>query len=236
MADEQVNTADPEVVAVAAGTNPNAGAAGDPPPVKTAEQRINELTSTVEQQKAQTGMLQQQLLIYQNNPHLTEPPKPPQTILEKYDLEADEPIDGEQLQNILASEGAEMMASISTIQFLVQNPDFSEVVGVAGKVAAPLEQALKDNPDLYQILKTSPQPHVLAYSMAKPYAALAKGKADKKPTTEAEKIAAAAIANSTRPGSASSVSGPGAVGAAGQYAKMSDDELEKRIEEVKARG
>ena len=119
-------------------------------------------------------------------------------------------------------------SAINELQFLVQHPDYHQLVGTPQQLGEPLKQAILKNPQIMMEIRQSPNPMLTAYNYAK--------MASMQQQTTVNPAAAAAIQAATRPGSASMVANGGAFNAASRFAAMSDEEFARFEAEILSRG
>lgn len=213
-----------------------------------ANQEMNQLRNEVNQ-------LQNQLALYQANmamgPHTPPPrsheppPDPIKTVLGD-DLRDDDPITVEDMRKILAMHEQGLQNTVQTLQFQMQAPDYNEVV------QEHLPEILKTDPSVRQTLSAmrhqNPQgARVFAYQLCKMRSQhLKQGQSDQQtsggepePRADLGQQARQIMEHMTNPGTAGLSNAGGAGGShspADTYRNMSDDELEARIAQVKARG
>lgn len=111
---------------------------------------------------------------------------------------------------------AEMMEMKTQHTYL----DYSEVV------RNYLPQALKEDPELLDEIKSAPNPYKFAYKQAKKSEAYQKAQREKLTSPEAIK----AIVNSQRPGNLSSVGSVSPASQVGSYRNMSDGDFMKQVQ------
>jgi len=142
-------------------------------------------------------------------------------------LEDDEVITVADAKKLISGLEAKVGSALGEVTTAVQYPDYQDVI------ANHLPNVLKSNPALVQALRASPQRALLAYELGKTDPEYIKKKAEADQTATQKKI----DENLEKPGSVSQAGGGGGgISAADSYAQMSDDDLEKKIDDVKKRG
>ncbi len=117
------------------------------------------------------------------------------------------------------------------LRFVVDHPDFPELVGTAeqirtGQWAAPLMKAIKANPTLMNTIVNSADPYAAAYAVAKIQAdKTAEGDKTKTTKTEAEAAIDEAVENAEKVKSASNTKGGDGLSEEGRTANMTDAEF-----------
>jgi len=160
-------------------------------------------------------------------------------------------------KKIFGSLGSQLGNTLRDLQMGVTNPDYATII------TTHLPNVLKGNPALAQAIKSSSNPQILAYALAKSDPAYLKTQSEGKIPAELEAVLTKAgvtdevkanilkqfkdtkglsdeaqriIANAEKVGSASQAAGAGGgLDGATMYETMSDADLEKRIDEVKRR-
>jgi len=203
--------------------------------------RFQEKTAEAEQLKTQNQLLQQQLAIMSANVS-TQRQKPTETfdIFKEVGLEGDEDIPNvKQQKQIMEYYGRTIGTQLANLQFKLDRPDFSQLVGkpediARGQFAKPLNEALKTNPALITQIQTSSNPQLTAYEIAKAYQTIHQAtkpaEKDKNKPINTDKISEA-VANANRVKSSSNVKGGGGLSEEGRYVNMSDEEFIKIAEQ-----
>jgi len=207
-----------------------------------AQERIQQLTKEVEEQKQANSLLQENMALLQANAPQPgqQPAEEKVDIYKQAGLDPNDPEDipnQGQLKNILTHHMGQISGKINQLAFMAEHPDYSEIVGSAeqirlGQMAEPLKEAIRKNPALIATIQASAQPQLAAYSIAKLHQ---KNKDQGKSTTktEAEQVIDNAVANANRVKSASNTKGGTALTGDSRYEAMTDAEF---VEIAKANG
>jgi len=198
-----------------------------------AQDRIQQLTNDLKAQKEANDLLQQNLaLMKANAPQQTAPQAEQFDIYKHVGLDPEDPDDTanqKQLKTIIAHIEGRYNEQISQLRFMVEHPDYSEVVGTAEQIRAgqfgePLREAIKANPALIATIQASAQPQVAAYSIAKLYQKN-KAKGQQTTKTDAQEAIDEAVKNANKVKSSSNVKGGTALKGENRYQSMPDDEF-----------
>lgn len=198
-----------------------------------AQERIQQLTKDIQAEKDAKELLQQNIaLMKANAPH----PQPQQVeqfdIFKHVGLNPEDPDDvpnQKQFKDILTHHNTIIRDQINQLTFMVQHPDYSEIVGTAeqirmGQFGEPLREAIKANPALIATIQASAQPQMAAYSIAKLYQEN-KAKGQQTTKTDAEKTIEEAVKNANKVKSSSNAKGGTALSVENRYEAMSDAEF-----------
>ncbi len=155
-------------------------------------------------------------------------------------LKADDPTDipnQEQLKRINAHFQAVTNSSNAQIRFLIEHPDYTELVGTAeqiksGQFAGPLKEAIRANPTLMATIGNSPDRQAAAYSIAKLYAD--KNAGTKIEKSESQEVIDEAVNNAARVKTGANVAGGEGLSEAGRLATISDADFVKMANKVGA--
>lgn len=200
-----------------------------------------ELTQQLEETRAeneglkQTSELQtEQINLYKaNQPAGPVEPAKPQGSQEFEGLADDDVITVGDLKKIMGGQEQRYGGIVTELEFKTQHTDFDVVI------QKYLPGVVKNRPDLTQAMRTSGNPALLAYELVTKSPEYIKDEASGK-LSDAEKEAAATAAkikaNAEKPGAASGSPGGGAGEEGVNFIlKMSDEDLEARIEATKAK-
>jgi len=218
-------------------TETNQGTETETKPETVSKERMDEVSTENKTLKEQNELLQQnQALI---NANATAAPQVPAfDIYKEVGLDPDDPKDipnQEQQKKINAYFQGLSQRQTNQIRFLIDHPDFSQLVGTAeqiktGQWAAPLMKAIKANPTLMHTIVNSADPYAAAYAVAKIQAdKTAEGTKPSK--TESEAAIEEAVANANKVKSASNTQGGEGLSEEGRTANMSDAEFIKAFNE-----
>jgi len=140
----------------------------------------------------------------------------------------------------------QFQSSLSELQFMVQHPDYHDVVGTPQNLGEPLKNAITQNPQIMTEIRSSPNPMLTAYNYAKmvqkteqPQTNPAFAQQQQQTQQSAQQTnpeAQAAINAATKPGSASMAGSGGGFNQANLFANMSDEEFAKYEAEVLSKG
>ncbi len=207
-------------------------------------ERFTEVNNKVKELEQQVQMSQQQLALYQANMQNPQDQQQQQKQLPDFyeGLEEDDVMTVAEAKKATQAMVQQFSSAINEVQFLVQHPDYNEIVGSPQKLGEPLKQAILKNPQIMTEIRHSPNPMLTAYNYAKmaqsglsdnqqqPNPAFQNGQAQQLNTGNQQQpqvnpAAAAAINSATRPGSASMAGTNGGFNAANRFATMSDEEF-----------
>lgn len=170
-------------------------------------------------------------LLRANAPRQAEPKAKAFNIYEHVGLNPDDPDDmanQKQQKEIDAYHQGIVNAQITHIRFLVDHPDYPQLVGTdeqirLGQFQEPFQEALKD-PALLTMFQASQNPQITAYVIATLHQ---KNKAAGTKTTqqEAKDAIAEAVKNANRVKSVANTKGGEALAEEGRYEAMSDEEF-----------
>jgi len=199
---------------------------------------VEKLRDELRQSKEESGLLKDQVELYKANMTTTSPVTEPSP-----DIKDDDVITFAEAKKLIADASRNIAGSLQQLEIGQANIDFNEVI------TKYLPALLKENPALTGAIRSSSNPALLAYNLAKGSTAhqtdVAKNKLTgneakikdleakvAKGDTEAQKL----LDKIQKPGSASQVGGAGGgVSSSEFYANMSDQDFEARIAEVQAR-
>lgn len=196
-------------------------------------ERFAEVNNKVKELEQQVQLAQQQIALYQANMQ-QQAQQPPQQLPNFYDgLEDDDVMTVAEAKKATHAMVQQFSSAINELQFLVQHPDYHQLVGTPQQLGEPLKQAILKNPQIMMEIRQSPNPMLTAYNYAKMAQAVMNNQQAQQQINPA---AAAAIQAATRPGSASMVANGGAFNAASRFAAMSDEEFARFEAEILSRG
>jgi len=197
------------------------------------KERLDAVTAELTSQKEANELLQQNMALMRAN-------APAQPKKEEFDIYAhvglnpedpDDVANQKQLKEIDKYRQGIRDFQIAQIRFLIDHPDYPEIVGTAeqiqaGQFAKPLQEAINSNPSLIAMIQTSANPQSAAYQIAKLHQ---QNKAEGKTTTkkDAKEVIDEAIANANRVKSSANTKGGEALSEEGRYANMSDPDFLK---------
>ena len=238
MEEEQVQTGVNETPA-AEGQNQNQDQQQTPEAIPY--ERFAEVNDKVKDLEQKVQMSQQQLALYQANMQQPQQQQQPETP-DFYDgLDDDDIMTVAQAKQATEAMTQKFQSSLSELQFMVQHPDYHDVVGTPQNLGEPLKNAITQNPQIMTEIRSSPNPMLTAYNYAKmvqkteqPQTNPAFAQQQVKQQTNPE--AQAAINAATKPGSASMAGGGSGFNQANLFANMSDDEFAKYEAEVLSKG
>ena len=215
-------------------TTPQADLQGNQQPPKAIPyERFAEVNNKVKELEQQVQLAQQQIALYQANMQ-QQAQQPPQQLPNFYDgLEDDDVMTVAESKKATQAMVQQFSSAINELQFLVQHPDYHQLVGTPQQLGEPLKQAILKNPQIMMEIRQSPNPMLTAYNYAKMAQAVMNNQQAQQQINPA---AAAAIQAATRPGSASMVANGGAFNAASRFAAMSDEEFARFEAEILSRG
>lgn len=203
------------------------------PPQAIPYERFQEVNNKVKELEQQVQLAQQQIALYQANMQ-QQAQQPPQQLPNFYDgLEDDDVMTVAEAKKATQAMVQQFSSAINELQFLVQHPDYHQLVGTPQQLGEPLKQAILKNPQIMTEIRHSPNPMLTAYNYAKMAQAVMNNQQAQQQINPA---AAAAIQAATRPGSASMVANGGAFNAANRFASMSDEEFARFEAEILSRG
>ena len=203
------------------------------PPQAIPYERFQEVNNKVKELEQQVQLAQQQIALYQANMQ-QQAQQPPQQLPNFYDgLEDDDVMTVAEAKKATQAMVQQFSSAINELQFLVQHPDYHQLVGTPQQLGEPLKQAILKNPQIMMEIRQSPNPMLTAYNYAKMAQAVMNNQQAQQQINPA---AAAAIQAATRPGSASMVANGGAFNAANRFAAMSDEEFARFEAEILSRG
>lgn len=210
-------------------TTPQADLQGNQQPPKAIPyERFAEVNNKVKELEQQVQLAQQQIALYQANMQ-QQAQQPPQQLPNFYDgLDDDDVMTVAEAKKATQAMVQQFASAINELQFLVQHPDYHQLVGTPQQLGEPLKQAILKNPQIMMEIRQSPNPMLTAYNYAK--------MASMQQQTTVNPAAAAAIQAATRPGSASMVGTNGGFNAANRFASMSDEEFARFEAEILSRG
>lgn len=197
-------------------------------------ERFEEIQTKLKAQEDANKTLQQQVTLINANTAVAQRPAQPQfDIYKEVGLDPDDPDDvptQAQLKKINEYHISIVNARLADNQFLLDNPDFPQLVGTAEQIrtrqfAAPLMEALTENPALAQMLAQHPNPRIAAYSIAKlhqQHKEAAGAKTKKVTKKEAKDVIDEAVENAKRTKSSANVKGGSALSEEGRIANMDD--------------
>lgn len=199
---------------------------GQTVPVNVLQSIRDELQTVKEQLQAS----QDQVRLYQANP-----PQGGQQQQHQVDqgaegltgMEDDDVITVADAKKLVTGLKAEVGAVIGEMAMAGQHSDYQSVI------SKHLPKVIQANPALAEAIRSSKNPYVLAYELGKTNPEYVKEQAEKGQQETVTTIEQ----NLGKPGSASAAGGGGGgISQVDQYAQMSDEDLEKKIEDVKTRG
>ena len=203
-------------------------------PEMVPKERLEELSTELKTLREQNELLQQnQAILSANAPVASKAAE--FDIYKHVGLDPDDPTDmpnQEQLRKINAYFQGVRDQQTARIRFLVDHPDYSQLVGTAeqinsGQFAEPLKEAIKANPTLMATIQNSADPQAAAYAIAK----LHKENKDKGQTkttkSEAEQAIEDAVENAARVKTAANTKGGEGLSEEGRVANMPDEEFMK---------
>jgi len=203
------------------------------PPQAIPYERFQEVNNKVKELEQQVQLARQQIALYQANMQ-QQAQQPPQQLPNFYDgLEDDDVMTVAEAKKATQAMVQQFSSAINELQFLVQHPDYHQLVGTPQQLGEPLKQAILKNPQIMMEIRQSPNPMLTAYNYAKMAQAVMNNQQAQQQINPA---AAAAIQAATRPGSASMVANGGAFNAANRFASMSDEEFARFEAEILSRG
>ncbi len=192
---------------------------------------VKGIREELNQVKAQLQASQDQVRLYQANAPQQQPQSQegtqskPDQVLEG--MEDDDVITVADARKLARNLKAEVGTVLSELSMAARVPDYEEVI------SKHLPKVLQANPALAQAIRTSANPAILAYELGKTDPEYVKTKAQ----AAQQQVANQVEKNLKEPGSASAAGGGGGgLSQADQFARMSDDDLEKHIANVKNRG
>lgn len=210
-------------------TTPQADLQGNQQPPKAIPyERFAEVNNKVKELEQQVQLAQQQIALYQANMQQQAQAQRPQMPNFYEGLEDDDVMTVAEAKKATQAMVQQFSSAINELQFLVQHPDYHQLVGTPQQLGEPLKQAILKNPQIMMEIRQSPNPMLTAYNYAK--------MASMQQQTTVNPAAAAAIQAATRPGSASMVANGGAFNAASRFAAMSDEEFARFEAEILSRG
>lgn len=198
------------------------------PPQAIPYERFQEVNNKVKELEQQIQLSQQQIALYQANMQQQAQAQRPQMPNFYEGLEDDDVMTVAEAKKATQAMVQQFSSAINELQFLVQHPDYHQLVGTPQQLGEPLKQAILKNPQIMMEIRQSPNPMLTAYNYAK--------MASMQQQTTVNPAAAAAIQAATRPGSASMVANGGAFNAASRFAAMSDEEFARFEAEILSRG
>ena len=200
--------------------------------------RMDKVNAENKTLREQNELLQQNNALIAANIQPAAPQGKQFDIYEHVGLEGPEDVpNAEQSRKINAYYQGISQRQTEQIRFLIDHPDFPQLVGTAdqiktGQWAAPLMKAIKANPTLMPTIVNSADPYAAAYAVAKIQAD--KTAEGTKPTkTEAEAAIEEAVANAKKVKSASNTQGGEGLSEEGRVATMSEADF---IKEFNKRG
>lgn len=203
-------------------------------PQTVPKERLDEVNAELKAQKETNAALQTNVALLRAN---TQQPAAKTAevfnIYKHVGLNPDDPDDianQKQQKEIDAYHQGIYNTQLSHIRFLVDHPDYPQLVGTdeqirIGQFQEPFTEALKD-PALLTMFQTSPNPQITAYVITKLHQ---KNKAEGTQTTtqEAKDTIAEAVKNANRVKSVSNTKGGEALSDEGRYEEMTDEEFIK---------
>ena len=218
-------------------------------------ERFSEVNNKVKELEQQVQMSQQQIALYQANMQNAQAQQPQQQLPNFYEgLEEDDVMTVAEAKKATQAMAQQFQASIGELQFLVQHPDYNQLVGTPQQLGEPLKQAILKNPQIMTEIRHSPNPMLTAYNYAKmaqmsmnnqqqqvnpAFVQAQQQQQEFNNPAQQQQInpaAAAAINAAQMPGSASMVGTNGGFNAANRFASMSDDEFAKYEADVLSKG
>ena len=200
---------------------------------------VEKLREELKQVKDEGELLKEQVELYKANMDIKPKEEKPDT-----DIKDDDVITYAEAKKLIADASKGIAGTLQQLEFAQTNTDFNEVI------TKYLPDLLKKEPALTDAIKTSSNPALLAYKLAKSSSAYQKDAAAGQLGGEeqkAEELRAKAAKGDTdaqkllekmgKPGSASQAGGAGGGVSSGEfYNNMSDEDFEARIAEIQARG
>lgn len=200
-------------------------------PEMVPKERLDDISTKLKAAEEQNLLLQQnQALLRANAPAATK--------AETFDIYKEVGLEGpedmpnqEQQRKINAYFEARNNAQIAQLRFLIDHPDYSQLVGTAdqiqsGQFAEPLKEAIRENPTLMETIRNSANPQAAAYGIAKLHAKK-KEEGAKTTKTEAQQAIDEAVENAKRVKTAANTKGGEALSEEGRVVNMSDAEFIK---------
>ncbi len=201
------------------------------PPQSIPYERFQEVNNKVKELEQQVQLSRQQIALYQANMQNAQAQQPQQQVPNFYEgLEDDDVMTVAEAKKATQAMVQQFSSAINELQFLVQHPDYHQLVGTPQQLGEPLKQAILKNPQIMTEIRYSPNPMLTAYNYAK--MAQMSMQDGKQQQQQPNQTAAAAIQAASRPGSVSMVANRGALNAANRFAAMSDEEFAKYEAEV----
>lgn len=203
-------------------------------PEMVPKERLDETATRLKAAEEQNVLLQQnQALINANAP--AAPKGEAFDIYKHVGLDPDDPTDipnQEQQKKINAYYQGLSQQRDSRIRFLLDHPDYSQLVGTAeqiqtGQFAEPLKEAIRANPTLMATIQNSADPQAAAYAIAKLHKENKEKGQTKTTKTEAEKAIDEAVENANRVKTSANTKGGEGLSEEGRVANMSDADFIK---------
>lgn len=172
-----------------------------------------------------------QLNLYKANVNQAAPAQQVPAKAEESEFEDNDVLTYKDMKGIIQKLDKRYQNAYNELKSSTQNPDYSKTI------KEYLPKVIENNPSLKNAIMSSSDPYTLSYELAK----AVKDKGSKKATkdekqenmSDIDKI----LENAKKPGSASQHSGAGGGLTAGDvYAKMSDEEFEKSVQDILRRG
>lgn len=206
-------------------------------PDMVSKERFDELNTKLKAAEEQNVVLRQnQALINANAP--AAPKAEAFDIYEEVGLEGPKDMPTvEQQKKINAYFQGVSQHQIDRIRFLIDHPDYSQLVGTAeqiklGQFAEPFKKAIRANPTLMATIQNSDDPQAAAYAIAKLHKERTEG--TKTTKSEAEAAIEEAVENSKRVKTSANTKGGEALSDEGRLASMPDADFIKLANECGA--
>ena len=201
------------------------------------KERMDEVVAENKALKEKNELIEQNSALIQANSAAPAKQAEQFDIFKEVGLNPDDPKDipdQAQLKKINAYNQQQNQVILNQIQFKIDHPDYSQIVGTAaqirtGNFAAPLKQAIKENPALMATIQNSRDPMAAAYAIGKQQEKKAAA-GDKTTTTKTEAEAAIneAVENAKTVKTSANAKGGDGLSEEGRTANMTDADFIKQ--------
>lgn len=174
--------------------------------------------------------LADQVELYKANMNQNPQPKKEESEFDK--IEDDDLLTFNQVKTMIRNIEGKYNAEIQKLGLGQKDNNYEDVIKTY------LPKIIKDDPELTETIRTSNNPLKLAYKLACLNPEFKKEGKTKTESTVVEDEVDKIIANAKKPGSVSNASGGASsgLGAAAKFEQMSDEEIMKRVAEIKRKG